>query len=385
MQQILNPSSQGLQMKPKVVKANPNNLSKKATELELDLMTRVIGQERAIHQLVLAYEIFMAGLQATRRPLANLLFLGPTGSGKTRLVEALAEALFGDAKAMVKIDCAEYQREHEVAKLIGSPPGYLGFDKPNNRLTKEKLEAHLQGNPFLPQISIVLFDEIEKAAPEFHQALLGILDKGVLTLGNSTTVDFSKTIVVMTSNLGSNNIAKLLSGSQLGFHNTGEHELEELDQLIYKTSMNAVRKLFSPEFVGRIDRTIVFRPLDEDALRKIVDLELEDVQDRIIESDRIILFDVSKRGKEYLLKAGIDDREGARNLKKVINREFTAKISSLIATNQLTSGDQLLVDKEDGEKELSFYIRKDAFEVPPPKKYIATPMRFDKDGNIIPS
>jgi ATP-dependent Clp protease ATP-binding subunit ClpB len=372
-------------MKPKVVKANPNKLSKKATELELDLMTRVIGQERAIHQLVLAYEIFMAGLQTPRRPLANLLFLGPTGSGKTRLVEALAEALFGDAKAMVKIDCAEYQREHEVAKLIGSPPGYLGFDKPNSRLTKEKLEAHLQGNPFLPQISIVLFDEIEKAAPEFHQTLLGILDKGVLTLGNSTVVDFSKTIVVMTSNLGSNNIAKLLSGSQLGFHNTSDHDLEDLDQLIYKTSMNAVRKLFSPEFVGRIDRTIVFRPLDEDALRKILDLELEDVQDRIIESDRIILFDVSKRGREYLLKAGTDDREGARNLKKVINREFTAKISSLVATNQLNSGDQLLVDKEDGEKELSFYIQKNAFEVPPPKKYIATPVRFDKDGNVLPS
>jgi len=372
-------------MKPKIVKANPNTLSKKASALELDLMTRVIGQERAVHQLVLAYEIFMAGLQTPRRPLANLLFLGPTGSGKTRLVEALSEALFGIPDAMIKIDCAEYQNNHEVSKLIGSPPGYLGFDKSNSRLSQEKLDAPFAGRAFLPQISIVLFDEIEKADQALHQILLGILDKGVVTLGNSTVVDFSKTIVVMTSNLGSSGIAKLLSGSQLGFHNTSEHDLEDLDQLIYKTSMNAVRKLFTPEFVGRIDRTIVFRPLDEDALSKILDIELDNVQDRIIDSNRVILFDVSKRGKEYLLKAGIDDREGARNLKKVINREFTAKVSSLVATNQLISGDQLLVDKEDNEKELSFYIRKNAFEVPPARRYIATPVHFDNNGNVLPA
>jgi ATP-dependent Clp protease ATP-binding subunit ClpB len=358
-------------MSKKAVRVDPNKLSDAALLLEADLLLKVVGQDRAVKQLVSAYETFIAGLQAPRRPILNLFCLGPTGSGKTRLVEALAESLFGNADAMIKVDCAEFQEDHETAKLIGSPPGYVGFNEKYCRLTQEKLEKHLQGKPDAPKLSIVLFDEIEKASPAFHQMLLGILDKGILTLGNGSEVDFSKTIIVMTSNLGSANKAKLLSGGQLGFHTTSDHELEDLDQMIYKTSMNSVRKLFSAEFIGRIDRTIVFRPLSVESLRIILKIELNEVQDRLIAAGKVILVDVSERAREFLLAEGTNDREGARQLKKTIQRFLVSKLSSLIATKQVQAGDRVLVDKEDGD-ELSFYVQSGAFK-PLPPVYEGTP------------
>jgi ATP-dependent Clp protease ATP-binding subunit ClpB len=208
------------------------------------------------------------------------------------------------------------------------------------------------------------------------------MDKGALTLGNSTVVDMSKSIIVMTSNLGSAGITKLLAGTQLGFVNSKDHAYEDLDQNIYNSSMNAIRKRFSPEFVGRIDRTIVFRPLDETSLRRIVDVELDEIQDRLFISGKASLLTVSELARDYFLREGVNDREGARNLKKVINREIVAKASSLIATGQLLPGDELLVDFV--ESELIFHIKQGAFEVPPPKKYLAEPVKFDADGNVLP-
>jgi len=363
-------------MPGKAIKVDAEQLSDDALRLENDLRGKVVGQDRAVKQFVRAYEAFNAGLNPPHRPVANLLFIGPTGSGKTRMVEALAEALFHNQDAMIKIDCAEFQHSHEVAKLIGSPPGYVGHRESEARLTKKKLEEHWRLDT--PRVSIVLFDEIEKAHPDFAQLLLGILDKGILNLGNGDTVDFSSTIIVMTSNLGSKDIAELLSGGQLGFHTTADQTHEDLDQQIYKSSIHEIRRHFSPEFIGRIDRTIVFRPLSKESLRRILDIELKAVQDRIILSGKVIALDFTDRAKTFLLAEGTNDREGARQLKKVIQRSLVAKLSSLIATKQARNGDQILVDKENNEPGLSFYVRPDVMKIPL-RTYDGTPAELSSD------
>src|ERR1700760_3009653 len=246
---------------------DPDQKSPRAQEFEEKLAARIVGQERAVRRMSGLYQIFLAGMNPPNRPVGTLLFLGPTGSGKTRVVEAAAEVLFGDSRAIIKIDCAEFQHSHEIAKLIGSPPGYLGHRETSPLLTQENLNRfHTEEN----KLSLVLFAEIEKASDSLWQLLLGILDKATLTLGDNRRVDFSKTIIFMTSNLGAREMSELISGS-IGFAPKKAAAMNQgpvyLDYKIYRTAVDAARRKFSPEFMNRIDKTVVFRSLKDEHLR----------------------------------------------------------------------------------------------------------------------
>src|SRR5258705_8755981 len=240
------------------------------------LRARIVGQERAVRQMSSLYQIFLAGMNPLNRPVGTLLFLGPTGSGKTRVVEAAAEVLFGDANAIVKIDCAEFQHSHEIAKLIGSPPGYLGHRDTSPLLSQENLNRMHTDEL---KLSLMLFDEIEKASDSLWQLLLGILDKATLTLGDTRRVDFSRTMVIMTSNLGARAISELIS-DRIGFAPVTAKQLHDsdVDQKIYRTVLAAARRKFSPEFMNRIDKIVAFRSLKDHHLRQILDLELQPIQ-----------------------------------------------------------------------------------------------------------
>src|SRR4030095_703498 len=241
---------------------DPDQKSPRAQDFEERLSARIVGQERAVRRMSGLYQIFLAGMNPPNRPIGTMLFLGPTGSGKTRVIEAAAEVLYGDPNAVVKIDCAEFQHSHEIAKLIGSPPGYLGHRETSPMLTQENLDRMHTDDM---KVSLVLFDEIEKASDSLWQLLLGILDKATLTLGDNRRVDFSKSMVIMTSNLGAREMSELISGG-IGFapgkgKGSKSPNDTEVDQKIYRTAVEAARRKFSPEFMNRIDKVVVFRSL----------------------------------------------------------------------------------------------------------------------------
>src|SRR5262245_46098539 len=246
---------------------------KQAQDLSNKLRSLVVGQEEAIHEVVTAYQSHVTGMSPTGRPVGNFLFLGPTGSGKTRVVEATAQALLNDARAVIKIDCAEFQHSHEIAKLIGSPPGYLGHRETHALLSQEALNRHHSDKV---KLSLVLFDEIEKASDALWNLLLGILDKGVLTLGDNRKVDFSASMIFLTSNLGGAEMTAL-SNSRLGLHSP---TLE--DSRMSSIGAAAARRKFTPEFINRLDKIVTFKPLGDAELRQILDIELETVQQRLL-------------------------------------------------------------------------------------------------------
>jgi ATP-dependent Clp protease ATP-binding subunit ClpA len=336
------------------VALNPAQKGVRAREFENKLASRIIGQERAVRRLSSLYQVFLAGMQSPNRPIGTMLFLGPTGSGKTRVVEAAAEVFFGDPNAVVKIDCAEFQHSHEIAKLIGSPPGYLGHRETPPLLTQENLNRfHTEET----KLTLVLFDEIEKASDSLWQLLLGILDKGTLTLGDNRRVDFSRTIVVMTSNLGAREMSEMISGG-IGFApSAGKQQQADtnLDQKIYRTAVEAARRKFSPEFMNRIDSLVVFRSLNEQHLQSILDLELQAVQNRILSaSDTKFTFRCSDAAKDFLLKEGIDYRYGARHLKRAIERLIVHSLANLVTTEQIGMNDSVYIDFDQSTAELSF-------------------------------
>src|SRR6202011_3109940 len=235
----------------KLALLDPNKTGKQAEDLENQLHHFIVGQEEAIHQIVRAYQTHVAGLSPAGRPIANFLFLGPTGSGKTRIVEATAESLLKNPRAVIKIDCAEFQHSHEISKLIGSPPGYLGHRETHALLSQEALNQH---HTDAVQISFVLFDEIEKASDALWNLLLGILDKGVLTLGDNRRVDFSSAMIFMTSNLGASEMCSL-SSPRLGFHSPTPEDAGFNDQLgarMSRVGVAAARRKFTPEFINRL-------------------------------------------------------------------------------------------------------------------------------------
>jgi len=320
---------------------NPDLKSPQAQEFEDKLSARIVGQERAVRRITGLYQIYLAGLAHPGRPIGTLLFLGPTGSGKTRVVEAAAEVLFSDPNLVTKIDCAEFQHSHEIAKLIGSPPGYLGHRETSPMLTQENLDrSHTEQ----VKLSLVLFDEIEKASDALWQLLLGILDKATLTLGDNRRVDFSHSIVIMTSNLGAREMSEMISGG-IGFApKTGVVD-NEVDQKIYRTAVDAARRKFSPEFMNRIDKVVVFRSLRDNHLRQILEIELNAVQARIISgSGEKFVFKCTDAAKKFLLDEGIDFKYGARHLKRAIERFLVYPLSNLVATGQVGAGDLLVVD-----------------------------------------
>jgi len=333
---------------------DPDRKSPRAAEFEDKLSSLIVGQERAVRRVSGLFQIYLAGMNNPSRPLGTMLFLGPTGSGKTRVVEAASEVLFNEPYAVVKIDCAEFQHSHEIAKLIGSPPGYLGHRETSPMLTQENLDkSHTDDT----KLTFVLFDEIEKASDSLWQLLLGILDKATLTLGDNRRVDFSKTVVIMTSNLGAREMSDMISGG-IGFAPTKTDQAkadDEIDTKIYRTALEAAKRKFSPEFMNRIDKVVVFRSLKEHHLRKILDIELTAVQDRITESAGTkFIFECTPEAKEFLLSEGIDLKYGARHLKRSVERFLVYPLSNLVATQQVETGDFVLVDFDEQKDQLMF-------------------------------
>src|SRR6202162_2972132 len=325
--------------------------SSTACHFEEALREKIVGQEEAVLALVDLYEVFCAGLHSTGRPVGNLLFLGPTGSGKTRTVEAAAEILFGDSRAVVKVDCAEFQHSHEIAKLIGSPPGYLGHRETHPLITQEALAVshreHLK-------LSFLLFDEIEKASDALWQLLLGMLDKATLTLGDNRKVDLSQTVIFLTSNLGGSQIADLMHGG-MGFIQPSDKPVNRLHEKVAKTAVEAARRKFSPEFMNRLDKVVVFHPLKRAELDAVLDIELRQVQKRVLDSTtHPFLFQITREGREFLLQEGTDQRYGARHLKRAIERYVVYPIARLLATAQVHQGDVLVIDRHPREEGLLF-------------------------------
>ena len=315
------------------------------------LRQKIVGQGEAVQALVELYQVFCAGLHAPGRPVGNLLFLGPTGSGKTRIVEAAAEILFGDSRALIKVDCAEFQHSHEIAKLIGSPPGYLGHRETHPLITQEALAASHRDEL---KLSFLLFDEIEKASDALWQLLLGMLDKATLTLGDNRRVDLSQTVIFLTSNLGGGEITELMQGG-MGFVQPRDKATTGLDEKVEKTAVEAARRKFSPEFMNRLDKVVVFHPLKCDELDEVLEIELGQVQKRVSDSTaRPFLFRITDEGREFLLEKGTDQRYGARHLKRAIERYLVSPIARLLATAQVRPGDVLLIDRHPGEKGLAF-------------------------------
>jgi ATP-dependent Clp protease ATP-binding subunit ClpB len=338
----------------KLVLLDPDQKSPRAKNFEDKLYGYIVGQERAVRRMSGLFQIYLAGMNNPARPVGTMLFLGPTGSGKTRVVEAAAQVLFGDPHSVVKIDCAEFQHSHEIAKLIGSPPGYLGHRETSPMLTQENLDkAHTEET----KLTFVLFDEIEKASDSLWQLLLGILDKATLTLGDNRRVDFSRTVVIMTSNLGAREMSEMISGG-IGFapNKTGKaQEDNEIDAKIYRTALEAAKRKFSPEFMNRIDKVVVFRSLKEHHLRQILSIELDSVQSRITESAGTkFVFECTEEAKEFLLSEGIDLKYGARHLKRAIERFLVYPLSNLVATEQVETGDLVLIDFDADEEKLIF-------------------------------
>src|SRR5713226_8677053 len=339
----------------KLVLLDPTKTRKQAEDLENQLHHFVVGQEEAIHQIVRAYQTHVAGLSPVARPIGNFLFLGPTGSGKTRIVEATAESLLKNSRSVIKIDCAEFQHSHEIAKLIGSPPGYLGHRETHALLSQEALNQHHTDKM---KVSIVLFDEIEKASDTLWNLLLGILDKGVLTLGDNRKVDFSSSLVFLTSNLGASEMCAL-SSPQLGFHcpkSEDAHFNEELGSRMSRVGVAAARRKFTPEFINRLDKIVVFKPLGDEELRRILDIELEMVQQRLETAAAGTPFQVSvaESARELLLREGTDSRYGARHLKRAIERLLVQPLSNLMASGQIRRGDCIRVTHENGSAALMF-------------------------------
>lgn len=337
------------------VPLDPTKLGPRAAFLEANLLRRVVGQDDAVRRIVGTYQMYLAGLNAPERPAGSFLFLGPTGCGKTRIVEALAETLFGDFHAMVKVDCGEFQHRHEISKLVGSPPGYLGHRETHAMLEQEALDRHRTADC---QLNLVLFDEIEKASGGVWNLLLGILDKATLTLGNNRRVTFSHSLVFMTSNLGARQIIAPASNG-MGFqqHSSSESSLLEVERAS-NASVEAARKNFAPEFMNRIDHVITFSPLSRGELERVLDIEMQTVQHRILASHRApsFKFTLSARARELILDTGADIRYGARHLKRAIEQLLIHPLANLVATHQVRAGDCVGIDHHPSSSALDFFL-----------------------------
>jgi len=321
---------------------DPTRRSNDARDFDNTLRRKIVGQDAALEKVVEIYQMFLARLNPPGRPVGNLLFLGPTGSGKTRVVEAMSETLFGDARACIKIDCAEFQHSHEIAKLIGSPPGYLGHRETHPLLTQEALN---QWHTEKLKLSILLFDEIEKASDALWQLLLGILDKATLTLGDNRRVDLSQCIIILTSNLGTSEMSNLVDGG-MGFTHKPKLVDSSLDDKIDRTAVDAARRKFTPEFMNRIDKVVVFKTLRSEHLERILDIELGMVQQRILMASAAnqFVFNCTEKVKSFLLHEGTDPKYGARHLKRAIERHLVFPLANLVATGQVRLGDFIRVD-----------------------------------------
>ena len=306
------------------------------------LNKRIVGQPEAVKVLADIVETYQSGLCDPFRPAGSALFMGVTGSGKTATVEAACEALFGNPRACIKVDASLYQHSHEIAKLIGSPAGYLGHRETPALLNQKRLQEFHTDKL---KLGVVLIDEVEKASDSLWQLLLGILDKAELTLGDTSLVNFSQTIIVMTSNLGAKDISKLVLGKSLGYRAESAIPIDKAK--IDDIAVNAARKHFSPEFLNRIDYTVVFNSLTESDVRQIMEIELGLVQ-RLMWDVGKFLYQVTNVAKNKLMEEGFSKEYGAREMKRSIEKRVRLPLARLIASGQITPGDIVIVDDKGG-------------------------------------
>jgi len=312
------------------------------------LSERVVGQSSAVSAIVPYVQMHQAGLAPEGRPAGVFLLLGPSGTGKTRTVEALAHVLHGSEKNLLKVDCGEFQMEHEVAKLIGAPPGYLGHRETQPMLTQQKLAAVASERS---NLSIVLFDEIEKAAPSMNRLLLGVLDKAALRLGDNTTVNFERSLIFLTSNLGSRDMLRAIQ-PDFGFQAAGPMALPGLPKKLQGIGLAAVKRKFSPEFVNRIDVVVTYQPLDAGALEEILEQQLAQLQEHIINrlGPRGFRLALTAESRRLLLRLGTSPQYGARELKRTLHRHLTQQLAALLAAGEIEPGSDVRVDiNEDGD------------------------------------
>jgi ATP-dependent Clp protease ATP-binding subunit ClpA len=325
-----------------------------ATDHLTEIVSRkLIGQTSAIRGILPYIEMHQAGLSPEGRPAGVFLLLGPSGSGKTKTVEVIAEALHGSDKNVLRIDCGEFQMEHEVAKLIGAPPGYLGHRETHPLLSQAKLNAATSERS---NLAVVLFDEVEKAASSLARLLLGVLDKAVLRLGDNTTVNFERTLIFMTSNLGAREMLDSITpgfgfASMTGHGDSSKRKLESI-------GMAAVRKRFAPEFVNRLDAILTYEPLTKEQLRQILDLQIEDIQRHIDRrlGARAFSLAVSKAAREFLLSKGTSPEFGARELKRTLHRQLMQPLAALVAAGRVPPQAAVRADAPHSGEFVSFRI-----------------------------
>jgi ATP-dependent Clp protease ATP-binding subunit ClpA/CheY-like chemotaxis protein len=317
------------------------------------LAQKIVGQPKALDTIVPCIQMYLAGLSPAERPTGVFLLLGPTGTGKTRTVEAVAEVLHGVSHKVFRIDCGEYQSDHEVSKLIGSPPGYIGHRETTPLLTQERLH---ELSSEACELTVVLFDEIEKAAPSVARILLGILDKGILRLGDNTEVHFDKTLIFFTSNLGAREMMKEIQPG-LGFRSAIPN-WEEVSERLEQVALAAVRKMYSPEFVNRIDGVITYQPLGETALQGILDQQLASLQEHVNSrlGERGFSITVTDEGRKFLVQRGTSAEYGARELKRTIYRYVTQPLSTLVIEGKITPASRVVVSVADDNQQLRFAI-----------------------------
>jgi ATP-dependent Clp protease ATP-binding subunit ClpA/ActR/RegA family two-component response regulator len=322
-----------------------------AEDLTSILSSKVVGQPNVIGAIIPYIEMFQAGLAPENRPVGVFLLLGPTGTGKTRTVEALAETLHGSQKNLLKIDCGEFQMEHEVAKLIGAPPGYLGHRETQPMLSQQKLTAVTSDKSAL---SLVLFDEIEKAAPSLTRLLLGILDRAVLRLGDNSVVNFEKSLVFLTSNLGAREMMREIS-PDFGFQSATTGSREDIMNKLQSVALVAVRRKFSPEFINRIDHIITYKPLNAESFSAITDHEIDNLQNHVNTrlANRCFTIEVPFETRQWLIEKGTSPEYGARELKRTIHKHLTQPLATLVAKNQIEAGARVRVDVSSDKETLA--------------------------------
>ena len=300
--------------------------SERLMKLEETLHERVVGQDEAVTSIARAIRRGRVGLKDPKRPIGSFLFLGPTGVGKTELSKTLADAMFGNENSLIRVDMSEYMEKHSVSKMIGSPPGYVGY-------------------------SVILFDEIEKAHPDVFNVLLQILDDGVVTDSSGRKVDFKNTIIIMTSNAGAENI---VSPKNLGF-NTSKDPEQDYKNMKNKV-MDEVKRIFKPEFLNRIDEMIVFHMLTKENVARIVDIMMNSINKRIKEQLNITI-ELSDAAKSYIVDAGYDEKYGARPLKRALQQKVEDELAEQILEGRIKSSDIVYVDKKEDSEKLVFSVK----------------------------
>jgi len=315
------------------------------------LSQKVVGQATATKAIVPYVYMYQSGLAPEGRPAGVFLLLGPTGTGKTKTVEAIAELLHGSEKQIVKVDCGEFQMEHEMAKLIGAPPGYLGHRETVPMLTQQRLaEATSEGS----DLALVLFDEIEKAAHSMTKLLLGILDKGILRLGDNSVVNFEKTLIFFTSNLGAREMLNEMNPA-IGFQSSSPRPRVDLTTKLEAIALGAVRKRFSPEFVNRIDAVVTYQPLGIESMETILDHDIKGLQRHVNSrlGESCFTIEVLPEARDFLLARGVSEEYGARELKRTIHRQLTQPLATMVTRAEINPSAIVQVGVSDNGEQLT--------------------------------